>query len=117
VPYYSMIAGPLLAIIMPSLISKLMIINTLNVFLLFPYHLPFYFKLRFKLLCNFSYDDFMGKLFKYCFNVNNIDGMSNFPNSEFNFQRIYSLKMLVPTLLILIMLSGYYFAKKHPKFG
>jgi hypothetical protein len=52
--YYTILAGPLLAIVMPSFIAKFQIINTLNIFVLFPYVLPFYFKLRFRLFSNLN---------------------------------------------------------------
>lgn len=106
--YYSMLAGPLVAILMPSFISKFSILNTLNIFVLFPFELPFYFKLRFKLFSDLNQQDFIGKYIVDWFDIKPNDNMTIFINKEFNFQRIYSIKMMFQTIMMVLFLCLFF---------
>jgi hypothetical protein len=69
-------------------------LNTMNIFVLIPFTLPFHFKLQFKLFSDLNTDDWLSKIIKNKFNITENENMKLLPNPEFSFQLIYSSKML-----------------------
>lgn len=107
--YYMIMAGPLLALVLPSIISKFQVLNTMTIFILFPFELPLSFKMRFKLFCDLNTDDFLSSAIKTWQNISDSKNMTQFANREFNFQAIFSSKMLFQCIqldiyILLVML-------------
>lgn len=94
VTYYAMMAAPFIVMFIPALITKFQVVNTLSIFLLFPFNLPLNFKSRFKLFSDLNTDDFLSKIIKEKMKIGEEEALTNLSNKEFNFQKIFGAKML-----------------------